>query len=158
VLGYEAIYGGDVAVDKLGQVQTLHIVNGGEEIQIGDRLVKAPRETFIHYVPHAPDKPIEGRVIAATDGIADSGQYQNITINRGKREGVEVGHVFGVFKKGQPIELDKPRFDLPSEVTLPREEVGEIFIYRVFDKVSYGLVMKSTSSINLGDLVAPPTE
>jgi hypothetical protein len=157
-LGYEAIYGGDLTVDKLGPIESLRVLNGDEEIQVGDRLMQAPQQLFVNYVPHAPEHAIQGRIIATPNGVAEIGQYQSVTLNRGKREGVEVGHVFGVFKKGIPVEVSKNILGMGKTAVLPAEEVGELFVYRVYDKVSYALIMKSQSAINVGDLVAPPEQ
>lgn len=157
-LGYETIYGGDLSVDKLGPIESLHVLNGGEEIQVGDRLMQAPQQLFVNYVPHAPEHSIQGRIIATANGVAEAGQYQSVTLNRGKREGVDVGTVFGIFKKGIPVEIDKNLFGMSKTGVLPVEEVGELFVYRVYDKVSYALIMKSVSAVNVGDLVAPPEQ
>lgn len=158
VLGFEAIYGGDLAVDKLGEVQTLHVTSSSEEIQANDRLVQAPKQTFINYAPHNPEKKIHGRIISATNGVAESAQYYNVAINRGTRDGVEVGHVFGIYRQGDAVETARNTRDLPVLAPMPTEQVGELFVYRVFEKVSYALVMKSQRSINIGDQIAPPDE
>lgn len=158
LLGIEAIYGGDLVADKLGEVQTLHISSSTEEIQANDRLVQAPKQTFINYAPHRPEQPIHGRIISAANGVAESGQYYNVAINRGTRDGVELGHVFGIFRQGNAVEIARNTRDLPVLAPLPTEQVGELFVYRVFEKVSYGLVMKSQNAIHVGDQIAPPEE
>jgi len=158
ILGFEAVYGGDLVVDKLGDVQTLHVATITEEIQANDKLVQAPKQTFINYAPHTPEKPISGRIIAATNGVAELGQYANVAINRGQRNGVEVGHVFGIFREGNAVEIARNTRDLPVLAPLPVVQVGELFVYRVFDKVSYALVMKSQRSIHVGDMIATPED
>ncbi len=45
---------------------------------------------------------------------------------------------------------------VPSEVKLPDERNGLLFVFRVFDKVSYGLVMSSRRSLKVGDVVQTP--
>ena len=45
---------------------------------------------------------------------------------------------------------------IPAVVKLPDERNGLIFIFRVFDKVSYGLVMSSRRSLKVGDIVQTP--
>lgn len=157
-LGFEAIYGGDLVVDKLGDVQTLHVTSSGEEIQVHDRLMQAPKQTFVNYAPHIPEQPIRGRILATSNGVAELGQYANVAINRGRRDGVEVGHVFGIFKQGGMVEVGRTERDLPIMAPLPLEQVGELFVYRVFEKVAYALVMKSQRSINVGDVIAPPDQ
>jgi len=39
---------------------------------------------------------------------------------------------------------------------LPNERVGLVMIFRVFDKISYGLIMQATEPVNISDVVATP--
>jgi len=155
-LGYEVMYGGDVQVDKLGRdVQSLHITSVAGEILVDDRLIKAPKEQFVSYVPHSPDSPIHGQIISVYDGVDGAAQYSNIVINRGRREQMESGDVLSIYKNGKPLTIVNAD-GKKQTVQLPGETVGKVFIYRVFDKVSYGLIMESSDSVSVGDVVATP--
>lgn len=44
----------------------------------------------------------------------------------------------------------------PEEVRLPEERAGEVMVFRVFDKVSYALVMKTTRAVHIYDTVRNP--
>jgi hypothetical protein len=59
--------------------------------------------TLPSYVPHAPDKPIKGVIMSVEGGVSEFGQFSIITINRGSRDGVEVGHVLGSYRRGVPV-------------------------------------------------------
>ena len=46
--------------------------------------------------------------------------------------------------------------DNPESAKLPDERYGLLFIFRVFDRVSYALVMESSRPIQPGDVVQTP--
>ena len=198
VLGYEAKYVGDARVRRFGNPTTLHITKARQEINRGDRLTPAREATYPTYVPRAPDKPIFGSIMSVDGGVSEFGQYQVITLNRGARDGIEVGHVLAAYRRGaevggagREIKFTAPRWfsglygskpvpvvpDPPnlapapvessqgkvvgvaqtgSVVKLPDERTGLVFVFRVFDKLSYGLVMRSTKPIYIGDIVRTP--
>lgn len=157
-LGYEVMYGGDAVVDKLGnEIQTMHLTKVNSEILVGDRMIKAPKDQFVSYVPHSPDGNIRGQIISVYDGVDGAAQYSNVVINRGKREQVEAGDVFSIYKNAKPVTLIMADGE-KKEVTLPGQTIGKIFVYRVFDKVSYGLVLESTDATSVGDVIAPPED
>ncbi len=115
ILGYEAKYVGDARVRRYGNPTTLEIVKTRQEVNRGDRLAPARETAFPTYVPRAPDKLIKGVIMSVDGGVSEFGQYQIITINRGARDGVEVGHVLATLRKGQMINaggrlLDSSRF------------------------------------------------
>ena len=62
------------------------------------------------------------------------------------------GHVLSLYKAGETVKdlVTEDRFD---EVTLPDEHAGEALVFRLFEKVSYAIVMKSTKAVNLYDKV-----
>ncbi|MNY80959.1 hypothetical protein D3C86_2222650 [compost metagenome] len=42
------------------------------------------------------------------------------------------------------------------QVKLPDEEVGSLFIFRVFKHISYGLIMQVTAPVEVGDVAKSP--
>ncbi len=99
VLGQEAVYLGDARVDKFGEVSTLEIVKSPLEIYAGDYLLPAPREvSFTNYVPHSPTRKVSGQIIAAYGGLYEVGNNAIVAINRGSRDGLEVGNVLAIYR------------------------------------------------------------
>ncbi|HEV8520528.1 MAG TPA: LysM domain-containing protein [Burkholderiales bacterium] len=98
-LGYQAIYLGEAKVAKYGAVSTLEIVKSPLEIYAGDYLLPSPRQDLLeNYLPHAPDKKIDARIIAAYGGLFEVGNNAIVAISKGARDGVEVGHVFAIYR------------------------------------------------------------
>ena len=73
-----------------------------------------------------------------------------ITLNKGKRDGLEVGHVLALYHKGENVKHEGKSF------TLPDERYGLTFVFRVFDKVSYALVMQTRLPAQLLDRAQTP--
>jgi hypothetical protein len=58
-------------------------------------------ETAIRsFLPRPAPLGLEGHVISVLDGVSQIGQYDVVVLDRGSRQGVEVGHVFGVYRGG----------------------------------------------------------
>ena len=146
VLGYEVMYLGEAHTEQAGDPQRLRITRSSEEIQKGDRLLPASDTYSFRYVPHAPERDINGQVISAYGGVAEIGQYGTVVLNKGARDGLDEGAVLAVYRKGNIID----------KVKLPDTRSGLVMVYRVFDKVSYALVMQTHRSVNLLDVVRNP--
>ena len=43
-----------------------------------------------------------------------------------------------------------------EKVTLPEEYAGLLMVFRVFDEISYGLIVRAESPINVLDMVRNP--
>lgn len=158
VLGYEAIYLGSARLTRESQnddATTLEVVSARREIGRGDSLMPAAKPEIMNYVPHAPRRQIKGRIVNIHGGVGEAGKYSIVTISRGKNEGVERGHVLAISRTGETV---SNRFeDTKSEsIRLPDERYGLMFIFRVFDRVSYALVMESSRSVFPGDVVHTP--
>jgi hypothetical protein len=197
ILGYEAKYVGDVRVRRFGDPTTLEVTKARREINRGDRLMPAREVSFPSFVPRAPDKPVRAAIMSVDEGVSELGQFQVITINRGARDGIEVGNVLASYRRGQLVTssgqrreelegpswfrnvwnrmkssssaIDTPRGEAPSpgekkggavlagsSIMLPDERNGLVFVFRVFEKMSYGLVMKATRPIYVGDILTNP--
>jgi len=152
-LGREALYLAGASLEREGDPATLTLYNAKREVLRGDRLLPGEPETFNYsFMPHAPAKGTKGRIISVFDAINQIGQYQVVALNLGKREGMEQGHVLAVFQDGAKVK-DPVK---GGTVKLPDERAGTVLIFRVFDKVSYALVMNSVRAIHLNDRVMNP--
>ncbi len=154
VLGLEAreVGAGSIAAWD-GDVATLSLSNAREEVMIGDRLLTSEdRQLIANFVPSAPPRDSYGRMIAVLGGVTQIGQYQVVVINQGNRDGVEQGNVLAIYKAGEEI-IDRIT---RAKVKLPSERAGLLMLFRVFDKVSYGLILKALRPLSVGDEVRSP--
>jgi hypothetical protein len=63
---------------------------------------------------------------------------------------MENGHVLALYRKGEEVREDGKNFSLPDV------RYGLLFVFRVFDKVSYALVMQTTLPVELLDRALTP--
>ncbi|MGD9942878.1 MAG: LysM peptidoglycan-binding domain-containing protein [Burkholderiaceae bacterium] len=151
-IAYEALFVGSAKFERDGDPATLRIVSAAEEIGVGDRLIPAERALPFNYVPRPPDSSVSGRIVAIYRGVAQAGRNSVVAMNVGSSNGLEVGHVLEIRQRGRTVKDT----DVKQEVKLPDEAVGHLLIFRIFDKIAYGLIMDASQSISIGDVVANP--
>jgi LysM repeat protein len=167
VMAYEAHYVGQAMMQREGDPAKLKITHSVEELSNGDRIMPYVSESNLNAVPHAPDTPIKARVMSSYDGVAYAGSNMIISINKGKNDGLEVGHVLQLWRTGQTM-VDKEATP-PSKtvwqqfnkkeatVRLPDETYGHVIVFRVFEKVAYALVAGTREPVKVGDTLTQPT-
>jgi hypothetical protein len=158
-LAYEAIYLGTAQLTRPGEPATVILTSSVQEVEAGDKLVAAGRPQPINYAPRAPGAHIKGRVIGIYGGtkVGEAGPQQVISINRGKADGLEVGHVLALYSLGGTVrDASKARNAPDARIQLPDERAGLAFVFRVFDRISYALVMQVTRPISPLDVVQTP--
>lgn len=171
LLGFESRFLGTARVEKFGDLSTVRIASSREEIQVGDRLLPAPRETILNFVPRAPDKPINAQILKVPFDNIETGRGYVVTLDKGTQDGVEPGHVLAVYRVIPPIIDPRPsrqqtiilRYLDPTTVFTPREYVqaadertGLMFVFRTFDRVSFALVLNTTDPVRPGDFARTP--
>jgi nucleoid-associated protein YgaU len=149
-LGREAIYLGDVEATQFAEVSTVLTTHTTLEMNIGDRLASVPKDATDNYLPHSPSSDIKARIISIYGGVSQAGQNSVVTLNKGARDGLESGHVLALYSKGKTTKFNGDTY------TLPDERYGLLFVFRVFNKVSYGLVMQSKLPAQLLDRAQTP--
>ncbi|MDD2808376.1 LysM domain-containing protein [Rhodoferax sp.] len=171
VLGYEAQYVGKASLVRSETTQTstgpdgkavtevvpatIDIIEAKEEMRVGDRLLPEPPREFQNYLPHAPAQPVDARIVSVYgSAVANASQNQVVTINRGKRDGMESGHVLAILQDGARL-VDKTDATLP-QIKLPDERNGLLMVFRTFERVSYALVLDITSGVKIGDHLVNP--
>jgi len=154
ILGYEAYDVGSARLVQPGTPAIVKIMTAREEIGRGDRLTPAPKKDIVAYVPRAPEKQLSGKVMSMYGALSEGGPLSVITLNRGTRDGLEVGHVLALQRHRSAVDYD----DDNKRVTtpLPDERYGLVFVFRAFERVSYALVMEASRSVIVGDIVKNP--
>jgi len=164
ILGYEVIYAGDVRIDVYGNPATGILTSSNREIRIGDILLDNDQSEINYlFYPKIPKQDVKGQIISLFDAISGVASYQVVVINRGADAGIEVGHVLATYYAGGEARdkyLSRKKFNRGEEdklmVNLPNERSGLMIIFRVFDRVSYGLIVESTRVIRKNDIVMKP--
>ena len=159
-LAYEAVYLGTAQLTRPGEPATVTLTDTVLEVGAGDKLVAAGRPQSVNYAPRAPNSQIKGRVIAIYGGVGkvgEAGPQQVISINRGKSNGLEVGHVLALYNLGGTVrDTSKSAGDASARLQLPDERAGLAFVFRVFDRVSYALIMQASKPVAPLDVVQTP--
>jgi len=150
-LGYEAVYLGDAQIESFGEISALRLMRVEQEVSKGDRLAVIPALQSMPYVPRAPEKKVRGKVIAGTStAVAEIGPLSVVIMNRGARDGLESGHVLGLYRSEGSVGVGD------RMVPLPEQQFGLVLVFRVFNKMSYGLVMTAERPVNIEDTVKNP--
>ena len=168
VLGYEAVYTGTALVQKPGDPATAYIIEPARETLQGDRLAPNDKsELPANFTPHAPSSKVQGRIIDVVSGSDLIGPWQVVVVNRGRAQGLDPGTVLGIdhvgetvpdlFRNGRSIATGttgSPTF--APKVKLPDERTGTVLVFKVYDRVSYGLVLGASDAIYVQDRVVTP--
>ncbi|HYD95105.1 MAG TPA: LysM peptidoglycan-binding domain-containing protein [Noviherbaspirillum sp.] len=168
VIGYEAAYLGTIKLERAArapdEAHVFNVVNVKQEMGVGDRLLPVPPTPMLNYVPHPPEQQVSARVMSVYGGVSQAGQNQIVAINRGRNEGLNLGTVLELYRYGSTVvdRTDKKSFWSmgplfgQKTVKLPDMQYGSLFIFRVFDKIAYGLVMQVTEPVQVGDVARSP--
>lgn len=159
-LGYEALYLGAARIIRAGEPAVIQLTSVAQEISVGDKLLPAGRPELPIYAPHAPSNQVQGRVISLYGRQSRMGEYGNqtvVSISVGKSQGIEVGHVLALYRPGATVaEVKRSTGPSAGPLTLPNERYGLALVFRVFDRVSYALVMNVSKPVFAQDLVQNP--
>lgn len=140
-----------VAVDA--EVASLNLTRITQEVRLGDRLLPSEdRAINTTFTPAAPDKPVSGMILDVPRGVTQIGQFDVVILNKGARDGLEEGNVLAVYKKGETV-----RDRLTGEqIKIPDERAGLLMVFRLYEKLSYGLVLQASRSLSVEDRVRNP--
>ncbi|MEO8019472.1 MAG: LysM peptidoglycan-binding domain-containing protein [Pseudomonadota bacterium] len=161
IVGYQAAYVATAVVKVPGEVSKAVLTEGAREALEGDRLISQQGESSLNFAPHAPTTAIDGQIIAVADGAEQIGQFQVVVLNRGSNEGLTPGTVLAVDQQGALVEdkyKKRPwgKANFGDKIRLPYERAGTLIVFKVFDRLSYGLVIGARGPMQVADRVYNP--
>jgi len=168
VIGYQLWEVARAEVLATGDPAQLQVLEADMEVRAGDYIL--PVDPYLYdltFYPRPPEFEIpEGAsIIGIRGGDYAVGHYQIVAMDIGIRDGVEPGHTFSVFHPNRKVEDDfvnglrgrpAPTGVSGDSVQLPPQFIGQVMVFRAFDRVSYGLVMTGKRGVRTGDLVDHP--
>jgi len=187
ILGYEALYLGDVVIEKWGDPASVIVTLSKQEILNGDRLVaESDEDANNEFTPSTPYRDIDANILSVINGVAEIGQFQVVVVDVGDGDGIEVGSILGIYQSGNVVRDEiaseiKRNYEVadndfigalvkgindsglvgylgrwntkPELIELPAEYAGILMVFRIFENVSYALVMEAVSPIHVYDSV-----
>lgn len=157
VLGYEALEVGKAHLITPGDPSTLIVTDSRMEVLRGDRIMPLCDDYNLEFQPRVPEALIEGQIIGVMGGVTQIGQYQVVVFDRGSKDEIQVSDLFAVYQQGRTIRNPDANSH-QRYITLPGQRAGEMMIFRVFDQVSYGLILHATMPIHLLDIAKTPVD
>ena len=122
---------------------------------------------LMNYAPHAPTQPDPGR--DHRDRIATRskpGAAGSVTLDKGAADGLDVGTVLAIYRviaadarsanHRAPGRRGRSSTCRTAELKVPDERIGLVFVFRVFDRVSYALVLNTTDPVVVGNYARNP--
>jgi hypothetical protein len=164
IIGYEVVEVARAVLAKNGDPAILEIIDSSYETNEGDLIMPVDDHAWDEQFMPRPMEPMpeDIRVLAVEGGNVGVGQFQMVSISAGARQGIEAGHVFSAFTPGERIR-DEVRYPAGTmadastwdgdKVTLPDEYNAHIMVIRVFDDVSYAMVMNGARIVHELDVL-----
>lgn len=145
--------GSATLVAKQGNVATLELIRTNQEVRNGDRVLPTEeRNISATFQPSAPKTLISGEIVDVPRGVTQVGRSDVVLINKGTRDGIEVGNVLSIYRLGETVK-DQIAED---DIKLPDEEAGLLMVFRTYDKLSYGIVLSASKPLSVGDKLKNP--
>lgn len=163
-----------------GVPSSLRVESAKREIRQGDFLLPAMEGQMLpaYFTMHRPKQPMSGSIIASPSDVREFSTMDVVVLNLGANQNVEVGHILDL-ERQSPTVIDGPRgprypedsskyeklLSAAGELfgaeqdensttwTMPKEKVGELIVFKVYDKVSYALITENQHPIRVGDSV-----
>jgi hypothetical protein len=164
VIGYQGTYTATAVILNPGETAKAALTDSARETLEGDRLFGGDSEVPLNFMPRSPGREISGQIVSVIDGVTVIGQYKIVAINRGRRHGLEPGHVLAIDEAGLQVR-DRNASRLAGmklgsafapRVQLPNERNGTLLVFRVYDRMSYGLIVSASNPVRIADVVRTP--
>lgn len=171
-LGKELTFIGHSEVSKNPNVSgtakiTPHdLLKSAREARQGDLILPIPEHESLpaYFLPQPVPASVTGQLLGALNNASVIGKWDTVVINKGKRDNVTIGSMFSILQAGPAVlvgsnniqyQEDASKFEQMGDpdLMIPAERLGELIVFKVYDKVSIGLVMRSTGIMHANDKI-----
>jgi hypothetical protein len=178
-LGYNIRVVGTGKVLRAGNLEnnvpaTLYVDGTKQEIRSGDFIIPVnENQQYPSIFNMKPiNKSLRGQILNSANGFREFGKLEVVMINLGAEHAVEQGDVVSVKRaspgvvetsEGPIYSQDGSRWNRmgsldDSDYNMPEEVVGEMMVFKVYEKVSLALVLRSSKPLRVYDIITSPLE
>ncbi|WP_448554314.1 LysM peptidoglycan-binding domain-containing protein [Thalassotalea montiporae] len=176
-LGYNVKLTGTAQVVRAGNMSvrrpsTMLVNSANREIRSGNLVMPINEGQLLpsFFTMQSADPAIRGMIVkSATDG-REFGKLEVVMINRGAEHSLKVGDVMSIQRKspavvetksGPQYKATASRWDRltsggEAEYDMPEEALGEVMVFKVYDKASMALILRTSKPARLLDVVTAP--
>lgn len=154
------------------QPSTIYIDGAKREIRSGAFVipVNEGQQYPSIFTMRAASQSLEGLIVSSVAKLREFAKFDVVMINKGSSQDMQVGDVLTVKRKSPAVvETDSgPQYtkdtsrwnklasDNLSDYDMPAESIGQVMVFRVYDKVSMALILNSEKPLRVLDGVAAP--
>jgi hypothetical protein len=154
------------------QPSTIYIDGAKREIRSGAFVipVNEGQQYPSIFTMRAASQTLEGLIVSSVAKLREFAKFDVVMINKGSSQDMQVGDVLTVKRKSPAVvETDSgPQYtkdtsrwnklasDNLSDYDMPAESIGQVMVFRVYDKVSMALILNSEKPLRVLDGVAAP--
>lgn len=155
VLGYEIVKIGEGLVTAVSDknVGLMKILSTQSGIRAKYKIMEKHKEDSPNLFPSKPIDEVDGSIISVGDNLNNAGIYDVVLINRGYNSNLEVGNILAVKDKDAVVENPTKKDD---NLVLPSQSIGLVMLYKVYDNLSYGLIVRAKAPIKKGYQLTNP--
>ncbi len=143
---------GTAKIVERGKISILEVNNFNEPIKAGTLIIPGKSLNLTNNIKLVKNlNNLQGYILSIIPNKKIAFKKDILLISLGSREGVKVGNLFKV--NANNIIVQDP-YQSNQQYVVPNDiPKGEILIYEVFDKLSLGIVIKSTTELKFLDTV-----
>jgi hypothetical protein len=165
----KALQSGDMSKK---QPSTIYIDGAKREIRSGAYVIPVNDDQQYPsiFTMRAASTDTKGVIVSSVTELREFAKFDVVMINKGKNQAVQAGDVLTVNRKSPAvIETDDgPKYasdtsrwnrmanESNSDYDMPAEAIGQVMVFRVYDKVSMALILHSEKPLRVLDGVAAP--
>ncbi|GLS90443.1 peptidoglycan-binding protein [Psychromonas marina] len=165
-LGKQLIFIGHTEVSKsinvtaTEQATPFDLLKSAREARQGDLILPIPEyeTTPAYFLPQPVSSEVEGHILGALNNVSAIGKWDVVVIDKGSRENIQIGSLFSIMRSGPGVLVTKNKIEYQSDassldqvgspdIIIPAERLGELMVFKVYEKVSIALVMRSTDAM-----------
>ena len=147
------------------------VLSSFSEIRRGDRLLPMLNESSIDafFVPQPGNLPKPAHIIDIPMKSTYVGRYDTVILDKGARENLKPGDVFGIVRPGAEVVDNGPdnviyeqdgtageKLMNKEKMTLQSDHIGEVMVVKVYQKTSLAIIMNSKAIVRTGYAVENP--
>lgn len=144
-------------VSATDMITPLDFLKSSREARQGDLILAIPEHESLpaFFLPQPVPNKLWGNIIATLNNTVSIGKGDVVVINKGNRENIKIGSMFSILRSGPNVLIKNKRVVYQKDASklaqlrnpdfeIPAERVGELMVFKVYDKVSLALVMRSS--------------